>query len=163
MKYKYCPICGNKLELINSWDEGMVPYCPIDKEIFFDLPKPCVVVAIIKEDKVLLMKQPYIYKNSKVLPSGYVSVGENIEETVVREVKEETNLDIHNIVYLGSDMVEKKELLMITFMADYLAGNIKKSDEVYWVGWCDIDSALDEMKEDNIGKKVMKKVIDRLK
>src|SRR3712207_7200331 len=91
MIYKFCPICGNKLELRDSWDEGYVPYCPVDDKMFFDLPKPCIVVAVLKEDKVLLMKQSYIYKDSKVLISGYVDIGEEVEDTVIREVKEETD------------------------------------------------------------------------
>ena len=46
MKFKYCPLCGEKLELKNSWDEGMIPYCSKHDMMFFDLPKPCIVVAV---------------------------------------------------------------------------------------------------------------------
>ena len=35
--------------------------------MFFDTPKPCIMVAVIKDDEILLLKQSYIYKNSKVL------------------------------------------------------------------------------------------------
>ena len=76
MKYNFCPKCGNKLVEKYSWDEGGVPYCIKDDIMFFDTPKPCIMVAVIKEDKILLLKQSYIYKNSKVLISGYVSNGE---------------------------------------------------------------------------------------
>jgi NAD+ diphosphatase len=40
------------------------------------------------------MKQSYIFKNSKVLVSGYVTIGETVEQTVVREVKEETGITV---------------------------------------------------------------------
>lgn len=106
MKYRFCPICGRELNIRNSWDEGDVPYCPIDDIMFFDLPKPCIVVAVLKGNEVLLMKQSYIFKNSKVLVSGYVNVGENVEDTVIREVKEETGITINNLKYLGSDVVK---------------------------------------------------------
>src|SRR3712207_2138765 len=118
MKYRFCPICGRELNIRNSWDEGDVPYCPIDDIMFFDLPKPCIVVAVLKGNEVLLMKQSYIFKNSKVLVSGYVNVGENVEDTVIREVKEETGITINNLKYLGSDVVKASELLMLTFMAE---------------------------------------------
>ena len=67
MKYKFCPMCGRRLEEKFSWDEGGVPYCSHDDIMFFDTPKPCIMVAIIKEDEILLLKQRYIYENSKVL------------------------------------------------------------------------------------------------
>ncbi|KEH85134.1 DNA mismatch repair protein MutT [Clostridium novyi A str. BKT29909] len=160
MIYKFCPICGTKLELRDSWDEGYVPYCPVDDKMFFDLPKPCIVVAVLKEDKVLLMKQSYIYKDSKVLISGYVDIGEEAEDTVIREVKEETGITVNNVRYLGSDFVEPAELLMLTFRADYLDGEILKSDEVEWVNWVHIKDALPQMTEDKIGKRVIRKILD---
>ena len=160
MIYKFCPICGTKLELRDSWDEGYVPYCPVDDKMFFDLPKPCIVVAVLKEDKVLLMKQSYIYRDSKVLISGYVDIGEEVEDTVIREVKEETGITVNNVRYLGSDFVEPAELLMLTFRADYLDGEILKSDEVEWVNWVHIKDALPQMTEDKIGKRVIRKILD---
>jgi NAD+ diphosphatase len=162
MRFEYCPKCGKKLIEKYSWDEGGVPYCPDDDTMYFDTPKPCIVVAVIKEDKILLLKQSYIYKNSKVLVSGYVTNGENIEETVVREVKEETGITIDSLKYLGSDCVPEKEILMITFMARYVTGEITKSSEVEWAEWGQIEDAIFEMNEDKIGKSIVKKVLKEI-
>lgn len=160
MRYKFCPLCGNRLEEKYSWDEGGVPYCSRDDVMFFDTPKPCIMVAIVKEDEILLLKQSYIFKNSKVLLSGYVSNNENAEDAVIREVKEEAGINIKNLQYLGSDYVEDKEILMITFMAEYLEGEIEKSTEVEGIGWIKLCEALEEMKEDKIGTRVVKKLIE---
>lgn len=160
MKYKFCPKCGRKLEMFSCWDEGEVPYCSVDNILYFDTPKPCIVVGVVKGDEILLLKQSYIYKNSKVLISGYIDQDECAEDTVFREVIEEAGIEVENIKYLGSDFVEGKELLMITFMAEYKSGEIKKSDEVEEIGWVRIDNALSEMKEDKIGTKVVKKIIE---
>lgn len=160
MKYKFCPLCGSKLEEKYSWDEGGVPYCSRDDVMFFDTPKPCIMVAIVKEDEILLLKQSYIFKNSKVLLSGYVSNNESAEEAVIREVKEEAGINIKNLQYLGSDYVKDKEILMITFMAEYLEGEIEKSTEVEGIGWIKLSEALEEMKEDKIGTRVVKKLIE---
>lgn len=162
MKYKFCPKCGNELIMRNSWDEGEVPYCPVDDTMYFDLPKPCIVVAVVKDDEILLMKQSYIYKDSKVLVSGYVTTGESVESTVIREVKEETGITVDNLKYLGSDVVHATELLMLTFMADYVDGEIKKSSEVEWVNWSKIEDAICEMKEDEVGKRVVRKVLNEI-
>lgn len=160
MKFNYCPICGRKLEERYSWDEGGVPYCPKDDIFYFDTPKPCIIVAVLNEDKILLLKQSYIYKNSKVLLSGYVTPGETVEETVHREVFEESGLKVKDLKYLGSEYVNKKEIVMLTFMAKYNGGKIRKSSEVEGLKWANIDDAISEMSEDLIGQKIVKKVID---
>ncbi|WP_373897174.1 NAD(+) diphosphatase [Haloimpatiens sp. FM7315] len=162
MKFKFCPLCGRELKERYSFDEGGVPYCEYDDIMYFDTPKPCVVVAVIKGDKILLLKQSYIYKNSKVLVSGYVTNGETVEDTVLREVKEETGITVGNIKYLGSTYLKKKEILMLTYMAKYIEGDINKSSEVEWVDWSNIEDALCEMSEDEIGKKVVRKVLKEI-
>ncbi|MGL4875444.1 MAG: NAD(+) diphosphatase [Clostridium sp.] len=163
MKFKYCPICGGKLEEKYSYDEGGVPYCKKDDKFFFDTPRPCVVVGVIKDDEILLLKQSYIFKNSKVLISGYVGQNEKVEETVYREVLEETGIKVKDVNYIGSDYVENNDLLMLTFIAFYEEGRIKKSNEVEDLGWCKIDEALEQMKEDIIGTSAVNEIIKILK
>lgn len=161
MNYKYCPHCGRELEIKDSWDEGGVPYCKKDDIMFFNLPKPCVVVAVIKGESVLLLKQSYIYKNSKVLLSGYVGIDETVEETIRREVREEAGLEISDIQYIDSDFVPDKELLMLCYVAKYKSGDLVKSDEVEAIEWINLESALEEMKEDKVGQKVISKILDK--
>lgn len=158
MKFKYCPNCGRKLEIRYSYDEGGVPYCPDENIMFFDTPKPCVIVAVINGDKILLLKQSYIFSDSKVLVSGYVTSGETVENTVAREVKEETGITVDNIKYLGSEFLASKDILMLTFMARYVEGEISKSSEVEWVEWGNLQDALCEMRQDEIGKRIVRKV-----
>ena len=162
MKFKFCPKCGKELEERNSWDEGGVPYCIVDDIMYFETPKPCIIVAVVKNDKILLLKQSYIFKNSKVLISGYVSNGESIEETVYREVKEETGIIVGDIKYLGSEYLPSREIIMITFIAKYVEGKIIKSSEVESVGWSNIGNALCEMCEDEIGKRVVRKALKEI-
>lgn len=162
MKFIYCPKCGAELEEKYSWDEGGVPYCVKDDLLFFDLPKPCIMVAVIKDDEILLLKQSYIYKNSRVLISGYIGIDEKAEDTVYREVLEETGIHVKDIRFLGTDYVKDKELLMLTFMAFYEDGDIVKSDEVEEVSWEKLNKALELMSEDVIGKRVINKVLDIL-
>jgi NAD+ diphosphatase len=162
MKFKYCPKCGKKLEIKYSFDEGGVPYCSEDNTMFFDTPKPCIIVAVINDDKILLLKQSYTFKDSKVLVSGYVTSGESVEDTVMREVKEETGITVDNIKYLGSEFLDSKDIIMLTFMAHYVEGKINKSSEVECVEWGNLQDALCEMKEDEIGKRIVRKVFKEI-
>lgn len=162
MKYIFCPKCGKKLIDKYSWDEGSIPYCPEDDIMYFDTPKPCIIVAVVKEDEILLLKQSYTFKDSKVLVSGYVTNGESVEDTVYREVKEETGITIDDVKYLGSEYLESKEILMLTFMARYVEGEITKSSEVEWVNWVCLNNAINEMNEDEIGKRIVRKVLKEI-
>lgn len=162
MKYIFCPKCGKKLIDKYSWDEGSIPYCPEDDIMYFDTPKPCIIVAVVKDDDILLLKQSYTFKDSKVLVSGYVTNGESVEDTVYREVKEETGITIDDVQYLGSEYLESKEILMLTFMARYVEGEITKSSEVEWVNWVCLNNAINEMNEDEIGKRIVRKVLKEI-
>lgn len=163
MNFKFCPICGRELGEMFCGDEGNVPYCAYDDELFFNTPKPCVMIAVIKEDKILLLKQSYIYKDSRVLVSGYIGIDEKAEDTVYREVLEEASIEIKEVEFLGTDYVEGKEILMLTYLAKYKSGNLKKSKEVEELGWVKLSEALESMKENFIGQRVVKKVLDKIK
>jgi NAD+ diphosphatase len=51
---------------------------------------------------------------------------------------------------------------MLTFMAKYDGGDIKKSSEVEWVNWSHIENALCEMSEDEVGKRIVRKVLKEI-
>ena len=83
-----------------------------------------VVGAIILNEKnqVLIMsrKTDDFMGGIDELPSGNMEQGENIYEALVREVKEETNLDVVNVKsYIGS--------------FDYISGSGKKSRQYNFV------------------------------
>ncbi len=163
MIFRHCPLCGRELIIKDSYDEGGVPYCEVDDIMYFDTPKPCIIAAVVKGEEILLLKQSYIFKNSKVLVSGYVNNGETVEETVKREVLEETGIEIDNVMYLGSESFLAKEIVMLTFMARYVSGQIVRSREVEWAEWVSLDKAIGEMVEDEIGKRIVEKVKKILK
>ncbi len=59
------------------------------------------------DDKIVLIKRNTVpFKGYWALPGGRMDPGEKIEQTVVREVKEETGLDVVIVSVVG-DYVEK--------------------------------------------------------
>lgn len=53
-------------------------------------------------DKILLIKRNTVpFKGYWALPGGRVELGETVEQTVVREVKEETGLDVEIVRKIG--------------------------------------------------------------
>ena len=56
--------------------------------------------------------------------AGFVETGETLEEAVRREVMEETQLEITNLRYFGSQPWPFPCGLMVEFHADYAGGEI---------------------------------------
>ncbi len=92
--FTYCPVCATGLiERPVAHMRRLV--CPNCHFIFFLNPELVVIVVLHHEDTLLLGKRNI--EPARGLWSffgGYVERGEPIEEAAIREVKEETNLDV---------------------------------------------------------------------
>ena len=49
MRYQYCPQCGQKLNLKQAGDDGLVPYCESCRKYWFDVFGSCVIIMIVNE------------------------------------------------------------------------------------------------------------------
>ncbi len=98
-----------------------------------------------KKGEIFLVRAPH-WSNKLVIPGGHVEYGEKIEDAVVREVKEETNLDITGIEFLKIEEIldpefytKKKHLVSITFLARVKEGSPevildeKEGSEYFWL------------------------------
>lgn len=105
------------------------------------------------KEKVILTNMCLIYKNDKVLiqertkddwpgltfPGGHIKKGEDITSSVIREVKEETGLDIKDPVLCGIEEYknnnEYDRYLTFFFKTNKFKGKLKSSNEgkVYWI------------------------------
>ncbi len=56
--------------------------------------------------------------------AGFVEVGETLEETVDREIREEAGITVGNLRYFGSQPWPFPHSLMIAFVADYVSGEL---------------------------------------
>ncbi|PKP03515.1 MAG: NAD(+) diphosphatase [Bacteroidetes bacterium HGW-Bacteroidetes-6] len=112
---KYCGRCGSKTEL--KKDERAV-VCSKCNLVVFPAIAPAIIVAITCNNKILLAKGANYKGDFYALIAGYVDVGESIEETVVREVKEEVGLDIKNLKYYKSQPWPYSASLMLGFTAE---------------------------------------------
>ena len=69
--------------------------------------------VIVRDDKLLVFFRRKIRDGKEItyyaIPGGHVEDNETCEETVVRELKEEMNLDIEVLGYLGKLVVDNQE------------------------------------------------------
>lgn len=96
--------------------------------LFVELPPISSSAAIIVRDKKLLVVK-LSYRNGYALPGGLVQTGENIEETLIREVKEETGLTVSSMKYFGSFSTNAEVPGVNTTFITETKGEIKVSDE----------------------------------
>jgi NAD+ diphosphatase len=112
---KYCGRCGSKTE---SKKEERAIVCTGCNQVFYPKVSPAVIVAITCNNKILLAKGKNYKGDFYALIAGYVDIGESIEETVVREVKEEVGLDIRNLKYFKSQPWPFSASIMLGFTAE---------------------------------------------
>jgi len=58
-------------------------------------------VILFQEGVVLIKRDRPPYQGHYALPGGFVEVGERVEDAVCREAKEETGLDLEELVLVG--------------------------------------------------------------
>lgn len=114
---KYCMECGTKLKDRFLKNEGMIPFCEECGQFRFPVFSTAVSVEVQSPDRerILLIKQ--YGKDRYILVAGYVNKGENAEDTVVREVKEEIGLDVVEVKFNKSEYFAPSNTLMLNFSA----------------------------------------------
>lgn len=64
-------------------------------------PEPTVGVFIFNQTGELLLLKSHKWPGKYVVPGGHVELGERIEDTAIRETKEETGLDIYDLEFIN--------------------------------------------------------------
>lgn len=114
-EHRFCSRCGTKTSLKES--ERAI-YCPSCELTVYPKISPAIIVAITCNDKILLAKGKHYRFNFYSLVAGYADFGESLEQTVVREVKEEVGIDIKNLHYYGSQPWPFSSSMMIGYFAE---------------------------------------------
>ncbi|MDO4175381.1 MAG: NUDIX domain-containing protein [Eubacteriales bacterium] len=133
---KYCYACGTQLTEKYLEREGMVQYCPKCEQFRFPIFNTAVSMEVLNPAKthVLLIQQ--YGKKRNVLVAGYVNRGEQAEHAVVREVREEVGLSVHNVTFNESRFFEPSNTLMLNFScvaeSEDLGGMTDEVDRAAW-------------------------------
>jgi ADP-ribose pyrophosphatase YjhB (NUDIX family) len=109
--------------------------CTACSFVHFTDPKVGVGVLVVQEGKLLLVKRvmaPEIGKWS--IPAGYLDAGEDPRETAVREILEETNLEIEIgdlvDVYFNRDVATQGGAsIFILYRANLVRGELRAGDD----------------------------------
>ncbi len=102
------------------------------------------VIIVNEKEEILLVKHRKGTRTYWVLPGGRIEYGENFEACGVRELKEETNLDIKfgKVVFLSEAIAPDRSRHIINIYAtgEVIGGELKLGDEPVLedVGWTPI-------------------------
>ncbi|QRK12007.1 NAD(+) diphosphatase [Archangium violaceum] len=99
--------------------------CSVCNTPFYPRISPAVIVLITRGDSMLLARNANFPGAFFSTLAGFVDVGESLEETVVREVKEEVGVELKNLRYFGSQPWPFGRSLMLGFTAEYAGGDIQ--------------------------------------
>jgi ADP-ribose pyrophosphatase YjhB (NUDIX family) len=129
--YKFCPLCGGRLEnrLVKAGEpERLV--CTACGFIFYIDPK-LAVLALVPYQGGLVMVRRAIEPGYGlwVAPGGFVDVGEEVEEAVVRETLEEANLKVRVVRLLKVHSYRDSRTVVLSFITEHLFGEPAAGDE----------------------------------
>jgi NAD+ diphosphatase len=118
----YCGSCGTKNT--NAPDE-LARLCPSCGRREYPRISPAVI-TIITNDKheALLAHNKKFAERVYSLIAGFNEAGENLEDTVAREIREEVGLEVKDIRYIASQPWPFPNSLMLGFTARYASGEI---------------------------------------
>ena len=116
-----------------------------------------------EEHKILLIWEGDMpYHECWVTPGGYVKPDETVKQAVVREVREETGLEVlpTKLVGIYDDfIIDEKEVLMhhliVGYAAKIVGGRLTITPETMEYAWMDIEEALKSVRVPYIFKRIL--------
>lgn len=131
--HRFCGRCGAATEPVRGERAKRCPACGLTS---FPRLSPAAIVCVARGPEVLLARSNNFPAAFFSVLAGFVEPGESLEETVIREVREEVGVEVADIRYFGSQPWPFPNSLMIGFTAAYAGGEIRVDDrEIAEAGW----------------------------
>lgn len=158
--FKFCPKCGGELKQKKK-NMSLCLSCGFE----FYIPPYSCNAAILENDKgeILLIKRKWPPKAGYYdLPGGFIDLGETLEESMQRELKEELGIYVENLKFYKSSEQDRYLFQGINYytLCFYFLGNIgnKKLQAFDDVGGIELFSK-DKVPVNKFAFKSMKKII----
>ena len=136
--HAYCGRCATATERVG--DERCVR-CPACSLIAYPRITPAIIVLVRRGDEALLAHNARAPDGWFSTLAGFVEIGESLEQTLAREVREEVGVEVSGIRYFGSQPWPFPHSLMVGFTAQYAGGDIQvDGQEIVEARWFRADA-----------------------
>ncbi|WP_134217386.1 MULTISPECIES: NUDIX hydrolase [Pelotomaculum] len=141
-RFFYCPKCGGRLNYKEQGERQRLT-CSVCSYILYENPV-VGVAAVVANDRgqILLGRRNGSYRGLWCIPCGYVEYDEDVCEAIVREYKEETNLDIRlkGVFSVQSNFHNPEtHTVGIWFKAEVTGGELMAQADLDQVGYFALD------------------------
>jgi NAD+ diphosphatase len=142
-QHRYCGHCGS---LMQSERAGHERACGTCDTHWFPRIDPAIIVLVTDGERCLLGRQPSWPAGRYSTIAGFVEHGETLEAAVLREVKEETDIDARAPRYQNSQPWPYPGSLMLGFRAEATSQAINCNDgELEHAAWFSRDDIADSV------------------
>lgn len=153
-RHRFCGDCGSPTE---SAEGGHARICsdPLCGQKHFPRTDPAVIVLVTRrengEESCLLGRQPVWPEGMHSAIAGFVEPGESLEQAVVREVKEETDVTVGRVHYHSSQPWPFPSSIMLGFTAEALSSAIALVDgELQHAAWYTRDEMVKSLSDGSL-------------
>ena len=138
--HQYCGKCGGRTDPLEDERGRACSRCGLH---FFPRVTPAIIVAVVRNGKILLAQSSRFPAAFYSVLAGFVEPGETFEECVRREVREEVGIEVENLRYFGSQPWPFPHSLMVGFTASFAGGDlVLEEKEIVRAGWFDAEEVL---------------------
>jgi ADP-ribose pyrophosphatase YjhB (NUDIX family) len=129
--YKFCPQCGGELtkRLLKAGEPPRL-VCTRCAFVFYIDPKLAAIALVPLNQGVVMVRRGIDPGYGLwVVPGGFVDVGERVEETVVREILEETCLRVRPVRLINIYSYNDSPTVVVAYLTEHLGGELAAGDE----------------------------------
>lgn len=123
---RFCGRCGRPLSFKHN-ERALI--CPKCGNVVYPRINPAVIVGVTNGDKLLITRYKIGFAHN-ALVAGFTEIGETLEQTVAREVMEETGIRVKNIRYYKSQPWGMAQDVLTGFYCDVDGDTEIKMDDV---------------------------------
>lgn len=134
---RFCGKCRAPLSVHNA---ERVLKCEGCGNMIYPRINPAVIVGVIKGNSLLITRYNRGYAHN-ALVAGFTEIGETLEETVAREVMEETGVSVKNIRYYKSQPWGMAQDILVGFYCDADGEAVihRDTNELKYAEWVERD------------------------
>lgn len=127
-RHRFCGVCGGATEMTEAGHARRCRDAACGATVFPRMD-PAVIVLVAAGDSILLARSPRFPPGMHSVLAGFVEVGESLEDTVRREIREEAGIEVDDIRYVASQPWPFPQSLMLGFTARAVTTDLQLDPE----------------------------------